>query len=167
MEDKNLENDIEKKDMNTADANSYYIDNTQAFINSAPEPITMAETEKKSTMGLSIASMVIGILSMTLCCVLGSALGILGLIFGIIALAKKHEGTGMAIAGVITSIIGFLVGVFMIVYVIAVGYTVNTFSDEMYKEFSQNPDLKQYINDSNIDIDDFDSLLKELESSQF
>ncbi|MGN0341970.1 MAG: DUF4190 domain-containing protein [Roseburia sp.] len=63
--------------------------------------------------GFAIASMVLGILSVTLCCAGGWILGSIGFILGCISLAKRHNGKGMAIAGVITSILGILVGVYV------------------------------------------------------
>lgn len=64
--------------------------------------------ENKSN-GLSIASMVLGIVSLVLWCAwpISIICSILGLVFGIIRL-KKPEGKGMAIAGLVTSIIALV-----------------------------------------------------------
>lgn len=55
--------------------------------------------------GLSIAAMVLGIVSVVLCCIwyLSIPCAILAIIFGIIG--KKRDGRGMAIAGLVLGII--------------------------------------------------------------
>lgn len=58
--------------------------------------------------GLAIASMVLGICAVVLgCCIgwLGLVLGLVGLILGGVSLSKKTPGKGMAIAGLVLSII--------------------------------------------------------------
>lgn len=66
--------------------------------------------------GFSIASMVCGILSLTCCCasILGGILAITAVVLGIIALRNKYDGKGMAIAGIITGGIGFLIAGIML-----------------------------------------------------
>lgn len=70
-----------------------------------------AQPQKKSNkIGFAIASLVLGLLSILSCCILiGAVFGIPGLIVGIIPLVKKYDGKGMAIAGVITSVIGIII----------------------------------------------------------
>lgn len=94
--------------------NSYYFDHTTR----TPEewqqesyPISDAPLRQ----GLAIASMILGILSIILFCVFGFVLAIPGLILGVISLAQKRDGTGMAIAGVITSGLGFVLGICMLI----------------------------------------------------
>lgn len=72
----------------------------------------------KETYGFGVASLVIGILSMTLCCIGGSILGLVGLILGIVSCAKKEAKRGLAIGGIVTSAIGFIIGVVYLVFVI-------------------------------------------------
>lgn len=74
----------------------------------APEPT-------KRTSGLGIASLVLGILSMTICCCGGSLLGLIGLILGIVAVCKKNTTKGVAIGGIITSVLGMIIGVVVII----------------------------------------------------
>ncbi|MCX7658332.1 MAG: DUF4190 domain-containing protein [Oscillospiraceae bacterium] len=71
--------------------------------------------------GLSIASMVLGILSILFFCIpyISIPLAIVGLVLGIISLVKKQGGKGMAIAGVICSAIGLLIGIIVIIMAIA------------------------------------------------
>lgn len=73
--------------------------------------------EQKSS-GLSIASMVCGIVGLVLsCCVpyLPLILGIVGLVLGAISLRKQAGGKGMAIAGVVCSIITLIPAILMLV----------------------------------------------------
>lgn len=75
---------------------------------------------KQATSGMSIASMILGILSLILCCVgFGGLLGIVGFILGLIVLIKKKPGKGLAITGVITSIIGMLLSLLVVIGLIA------------------------------------------------
>lgn len=65
--------------------------------------------------GFSIASMVLGILSLVLCCIpyLPTVLGIIGIVLAVISLRKQAPGKGMAIAGLVCSLITvalFLIG---------------------------------------------------------
>lgn len=71
--------------------------------------------------GLAIASLVIGILSMTLLCFLGSIVGTAGLILGIIALCKKQKPIGLSIAGIVTSAIGLICGIVILVFMVGGG----------------------------------------------
>lgn len=76
-----------------------------------------------SPSGFSIASLVLGILSIVCCCVwyISGIFGILGLVFSIIVLVKKKSGKGMAIAGLICSAIGIIMAVILLVMVVVVG----------------------------------------------
>ena len=79
--------------------------------------VESAAKEKKS--GCAIASLVLGIISLVTLCTTGSVLGLAGIILAIIALAvRKEPKRGMAIGGLITSIIGFVVGVILIAAVV-------------------------------------------------
>jgi len=70
-------------------------------------------------IGFAITSLVLGICSVVFTCIYGGLpLGILGLIFGI--LARKSSKKGMAIAGIILSSVGLVLGVAFILIVIGV-----------------------------------------------
>ena len=69
--------------------------------------------EPKPQKGMAIASMVCGILSITICCGTG-ILAIVAVVLGIISI-KKPGCKGMALAGIITGAIGL---VFTIIWVI-------------------------------------------------
>lgn len=69
--------------------------------------------QKKESKGMAIASMVLGILSLVICWV-GWILGIVGLILASVSLGTHKGGKGMAIAGLVTSILGVLWGMISI-----------------------------------------------------
>lgn len=74
-----------------------------------------------SGKGLSIASLVLGIASVVLCCTnfLAAVIAILGIIFGAIGMKNDSTYKNTAVAGLIVSIIGLLFSGFMIlVYLI-------------------------------------------------
>lgn len=90
------------------------------------------EPERK---GFAIASLVLGIISLVLCCVYGGFLGIPGLIFGIVSLVKKESRMGMAIAGIITSSLGLVYGILMVMAtVLMVQYGIEGFNEEMVSQ---------------------------------
>lgn len=102
---------------------------------------------KKS--GFAIASLVLGILSLTLCCACNLPLGLLGLIFGIVSLSKKESRKGMAIGGVVTSSIALILGVIMML-----GYLFfqEEVKNEITKEINAYDEGDYYYDDS----DDYD-----------
>ncbi len=76
--------------------------------------------QKEEGKGMAIASLVLGILSVTCCC--GSIIpSILALVFGFISKSQKKENNGMAIAGIILGAIGIVLGIVWIMYLILVG----------------------------------------------
>ncbi|MGN1147527.1 MAG: DUF4190 domain-containing protein [Lachnospiraceae bacterium] len=66
-------------------------------------------------IGFAITGMICGILSIISCCfsIVGILIAAVGLVFSIIALAKKYDGRGMALAGVICSAIGLCMSLIM------------------------------------------------------
>lgn len=133
---------------NYNNSGNYYIDNTNSVYTNTPNQF-YNQPPKSPKMGMAIAALVIGILSMTLCCAGGTFLGLAGLILGIVSLAKNHDGKGMAIAGIITSLIGILVGIFMLFYIFIFVYAFN----ETITEYSEY--------DYNTPYEDIESLLEE------
>ena len=94
---------------------------------------TLMRNGRPKTMGWSVASMIVGIVSIV-CCVLGWS----GLIFGAASIAfaiisRRQLGyfDGMSIAGLILGIFGFVFGVCIL---IAVNYLI---TEEMLEEFWQ------------------------------
>ncbi|MBR4199853.1 MAG: DUF4190 domain-containing protein [Oscillospiraceae bacterium] len=70
--------------------------------------IPQQQKEKKS--GLAIAALILGIVSLVgiCCCGLNIITGPLAIIFGIIVLAKKQNGTGLAITGIVLAAISLI-----------------------------------------------------------
>jgi hypothetical protein len=79
-------------------------------------------TEQKQSNGFAIASLVIGIIALLGSCCYGGLLGILGIIFGIVAI-KKSQSQGMSIAGIATSAVALLITITIIAF--AIIYMVN------------------------------------------
>lgn len=100
------------------------------------------EPQPKPSQAFGIASLVLGILSLLCfysCCNILPA--VLAIIFGIVQLAMNKSGKGMAIAGIITSILS-------VVLLIAF-YAMFMFSTDfqsMLDEELKNPDLYEYYN---------------------
>lgn len=71
-----------------------------------------------SVSNLATASLVLGILSLVICCYFLQVCGLVGLPLGIVALNRIRKGEadpgpkGMAIAGIVLSSIGIVIGVF-------------------------------------------------------
>ncbi len=106
------------------------------------------QPQKEEKYGLGVASLVVGILSMTLCCVGGSVVGLIGLILGIISCTKKESKRGLAIGGIITSAIGFVIGV---VYLCLIIWAANDDYDYDYDDISN-----IITEDYDYDVDIFD-----------
>ena len=83
--------------------------------------------------GFSIASMVLGIVSLVLCCSVYISLicAVIGLILGIVAIHNNNPGRGMAIAGVVCSSIAL---VLLIIIVIA-GLSLPALLNSYYSSF--------------------------------
>lgn len=110
--------------------------------------------------GWGVASLVLGILAIvSVCCICcgNIIIGILGLIFGIISIAKK-SGKEMGVAGLILSIISIILGVVLFLFLIFVGEVDtenggvynnygNYYEDEYTKDYYEdyNDQIKQYL----------------------
>lgn len=89
----------------------------------------MQPQQPKKGSAFGIAALVIGILSMTLCCVGGSVLGIVGVVLGIVALCRKESKYGLAIGGIVTSVLGVLIGIYMLAVVVFAGIAYDDVKD--------------------------------------
>lgn len=75
------------------------------------QPYAPQQQAPNAPVGLAVASMVLGILSLVLsCCVpyIPFILALLAVIFGGVSLSKKMGGKGMAIAGLVCGIISLI-----------------------------------------------------------
>lgn len=113
----------------------YYVSSNQPY---TPPP----QSNRPANNGMSIASMVLGIASIVMCCTgfMSLPLGALGLLLAILTKRKGKALPGMSIAGMVTSIIGLLLGVFMIIYLIVFAVMSedptfqNEYLDPLYEE---------------------------------
>ena len=91
----------------------------------APGPISITPTPR--TNSLAMMSMVMGILAMTcgMCCCYGLPFNVLGIVFSLIALAqirnepRSQEGRGLAIAGLVLSLLSLVLSFLFFVFGLA------------------------------------------------
>lgn len=118
------------------------------YIYGAPQqPVQPPVRAAKQGAGMSIASLVLGIVSFLICCcggadtlsyiisaVLVLVTGALSLIFGIVALSKKAQGgyKAMAIIGVVLGSLSTLTGLFRVILLIA-GFNIEEYIKQMYQ----------------------------------
>ncbi len=88
-----------------------------------------SDNEENGTSGLAIASMVLGIVSIfTFCFVVISIIcAVVGFVLGCVALGSNKKGKGMAIAGIVTS----LVSVILLIVLVIIYGTSNDVADNM------------------------------------
>jgi len=97
------------------------------------QPYMPPEQEPKPGAGMSVASMVLGIVSIVLCCFwyIGVICAVIGLVLGIVSIKKGPSGKGMAIAGIILSCITLLLVILILAFSNSSSYTelINSFSE--------------------------------------
>lgn len=100
----------------TATTNTGYNPSTPYYVQDTPN-------EEKKSSGLSIASLVCGIVALV-CCFLTIPLSITSIVLGIISLSKKNSGKGMAIGGIATSAVSiiFYIIIVLLIYISDSGY---------------------------------------------
>lgn len=117
---------FENNDNNQNEENTSYDEQDYAFQ-------TLMRNGRPKTLGWSVASLVVGILSVV-CCFLGWSglvLGVAAVAFSIISRKQLGYFDGMSVAGLILGIFGFVFGVSML---IAVNFLI---TEEMMEEFWQ------------------------------
>ena len=80
------------------------------------QPVVAIPAQPRKSSGMAIAGLIMGIFAIVLCWfpVVNWILGLLGLIFSIIGIAKKNGGAkGAAIAGLILTILGAILSIAM------------------------------------------------------
>lgn len=99
------------------------------------------DLQNRSINSFSIASMVMGIGSIVLCCTgfLSLPMGALGVLFAILSRRKAKSMPGMSIAGICTSICGMILGLIaaayiIIILVIAANPSMHHYLDPIYQE---------------------------------
>lgn len=122
MTDVNFDNGNEMNTSQEDTQTNYYQEND--YVQSSV--IETADEQKKATDPLAVVSLVMGILSIILCCCygIGVIFGIPGLICAIIS--RKKGKTGLSTAGLICSIIGLILSVLAIIYyVVCIVYAMS------------------------------------------
>ncbi len=101
--------------------------NTDTYTYAAPEmgtPVVEAAPVANPNNGMAIGSLVCGIVGLVSCCCcgLGAIVGIVGVVLAILS-KKKNDGkfSGLAVAGLVCSILAILSGVGYLIYAIASG----------------------------------------------
>jgi hypothetical protein len=85
----------------------------EIYINTEPIPEIPEENPEQYKKGFAITALVLGILSVLCCCIgAGFILAPLALIFGIISLAKKQGGKGLAITGIVLSALSLIFSIY-------------------------------------------------------
>ncbi len=93
--------------------------NQSGFYEAPPADPNYTSNQEGRHTGFAIASLILGILSLILCCCVGFnfILAIPALILGIVTLVKHYNGKGMAIAGIIISSIAMIItGMYLAIY---------------------------------------------------
>ena len=111
------ENQKEQEVKNVKIANEKNTGNTNETENS----------KEKNKKAFCIASMVLGIVSIVMCCSYGISIicGILAVVFGILGI--KSEKKGMAISGITTGAIGIIISIVMLIILIIMGFSASIF----------------------------------------
>lgn len=105
----------------------------QSYMTEEPvQSTTYSEEVPPAGKGMAIGSMVCGILSIVLCCFtyISVILSIVAIVLGIISKKKTTEGSGMALAGIITGGVGLLITVVFIIIGAIAGAAVGSMSPD-------------------------------------
>ena len=106
---------------------------------------TVMKNGKPKTMGWSVASMVLGILSLVCCCIgwTGAIFGIGAIVFSVVAKKSLGYFDGMAIAGLVCGIFGCVFGAALL---LGSSLIPDEYFEEFYKEYEQyyNNGLNQF-----------------------
>lgn len=116
------------------------------------QPAGRYGSNKSESEGFGIASLVLGIITVLLFCTCISWItGILAIIFGIIQLVKGNK-KGMAIAGLITGGIGFIVSVILYILIFFTGIGSYSNYDDIYNHIYDDiyDDIENSMDDGTI-----------------
>lgn len=95
------------------------------------QPVVAIPAQPRKSSGMAIAGLIMGIFALVLCWfpVVNWILGLLGLIFSIVGIAKKNGGAkGAAIAGLILTILGVVLSV--VVFGAILGTSMNQYLEQ-------------------------------------
>lgn len=104
------------------------------------------QQELESKKGFAITSLVLGIISL-LCCCIGILwpLAIVAIIFGVISLVQKKGGKGMAIGGIITGAVSFVLSLLMFISIVATFNTIGITLKDLMNDEEVQLKLKEYM----------------------
>lgn len=88
----------------------------QNMYNPGPVDDLNMQSPEQGGKGLSVAGMVLGIVSIVCCGLIGIICGIVGLVLSIVALKNNRPGRGMAIAGLVCSAVGVVAGIIYLIF---------------------------------------------------
>lgn len=145
--------------------NVYYMDEL--------EQQQQKQSGSKAKIGFAVTSLVLGVVSLLLCCCGLSVIAApLSIIFGVIAIVKKHNAIGMAIAGISISVVMLIATA---LFIFAYGQYISDYfrfaynSYDIIEEYQQSGELPDYLekyNDEEYEYfwnsggyDDFDDFL--------
>lgn len=82
-------------------------------------------------IGVSIASLVCGILALLCCCVtyLSVILSIAAIVLGIMSIVRKYDGVGMAIAGIAVGGVAIVISIIMVIIAASSSYNSGIWED--------------------------------------
>ena len=92
-------------------------ENPNVYEGATPSPgYYFVDEQPKKTDGFGIAALIMGIISLLCCCLYPVAwfIGVLGIIFAIVSRKKMGSFSGMAIAGLVCSILGTVISFFLL-----------------------------------------------------
>lgn len=88
----------------------------QNMYNPGPVDDLNMQSPEQGGKGLSVAGMVLGIVSIACCGFIGIICGIVGLVLSIVALKNNRPGRGMATAGLVCSVVGVVIGIIYLIF---------------------------------------------------
>ncbi len=105
---------------------------------------------RRKTYGWSVASMISGVLSVICCCTgySGIVLGLLAIVFAIISRRNLGYFDGMSISGLALGIIGFILGLALVI-------AMYTMDEEVFRQYIEEF-LKEYENSLDPDNSGYD-----------
>lgn len=98
---------------------------------STPPSLEKGEEKKERGAGLAVASLVLGLFGIICCSCCGLPTGIVGVVLSLWDRAKRGRFDGLALAGLITSIISILLCIFSFVIFFALGIMDGLLDDGM------------------------------------
>ncbi|MBP5581312.1 MAG: DUF4190 domain-containing protein [Ruminococcus sp.] len=121
--------------------NNYNNDNNQNQFNQANDPYSQpagfdpysgSSAPTSKTSGFAIASLVLGIISIVICCTtyIGGIVGILAIIFGAVAI-KKTGKSGLAVAGLVCGVVGAILGFGYLIVILIKGEELISWAEKL------------------------------------